>query len=60
MAKVNLDQQEADVFRRQFDDFLTGRSTEDNIMYWASETTTHTDDHNDNHIDYAGPLNPVE
>jgi len=53
MAKINLDGPEADVLRKQFDDFLTGKSTEDNMIHCASETTTHTDDHNDNHSDFV-------
>jgi hypothetical protein len=51
MAKTVLDEQEVEIVREQFRDFLSGRAVGDNVMIAASEA--HTDCHNDVHTDHA-------
>jgi hypothetical protein len=53
MKDLELNEQEATLIREQFNDFLTGRSHDENVMLSASDLTMHVDDHNDNHTDFA-------
>lgn len=53
MAKMNLNEEEASVIRKEFGDFLSGNSTETGVLYAACETTMHTDTHNDVHTDFG-------
>jgi hypothetical protein len=50
MAKMNLNEEEAAVIRKQFGDYMIGNST-DESMFLSEEMTMHTDGHTDSHAD---------